>query len=256
MKGLRCFVVDGKRLLDSRNLLYGIIGVALYLLTARLEDMKGDGVVYIVTMTMYVNSAMLVIMLGYEIFGNSIMNDFKNRYIYQVYLRSGNLVFYTISKTFWIFLSAMLGVGLGVALFALCVKPGHVWADELTTYLIQTPWGGVYKNHHYFLFLLLVGMQFGVLAGMMAMIGCLISLFVQNRWLAGSAALIAAYGFNFLGGIFEHSEVPFLGIYLFMENMTTFADKWLLHGGLLALLFYVVGTILIYARIRWRLRYE
>lgn len=253
MNALRFFLVDGKRMWKSCNLIYGILGIAMYMALVRLEDMKGDAVTYIVMGIMYVNSFVLVIMFAYEIFGNAIADDFKHKYIYQIVQRNNHLFFYTASKTFWIFVSSMLGTGLGVALYSLCLKINHVWADEYTDYLGNSSLGAIYNGKHYFIFLFLAGLQFGMLSGIMSMIGCLVSVIISNKWLAGSATVVGAYGFNLLGGVFKNEEVPFIGLFSVMHNLKSLGSGWMMRCFFMCILFYFIGTLLIYSRVQWRI---
>lgn len=257
MKLLNTFLSDGKRLFDSHHLLYGSIVVCLYMMALRLEDLQGDSAVYIVTVVLYSMGFVLVIMISYEVFGNCFLEDFKSKYIYQELLCKGNLFFYTASKTFWIFVSSMFCVAFGVTLFSCISKIGNLWTDELTAYLVNTPYGILYKNGHYLLYLFLSGLQFGILAGMMSMVGSLVSLFINNKLLAGASAVIFVYVCNLIKGIFWHGKTYNLfSLFLSTQNMVQQADGWIVHCIVLGLLFYGIGTLLIFIRIRWRLRHE
>lgn len=256
MKQVRQFLVDGKRLLYSWHIIYGIVGICLYMMALRLEDLFGNAAVYIVSQVVYVMGFVLVIMISYEVYGNCFLQDFENRYIYQMLLRGGNVFLYTISKTFWIFISAMSSVAFGVLLFSCVSKIGHVWTDELTGYLANTVFGKLYVSGHYLLYLFLLGLQFGILCGMMSMLGSLISLFINNRLLAGASAVIAAFACNLLRGIFWHGDANLFALFLATQNMTLHAQGWILHCIVLGVSFFIVGTVLIYVRIKWRLRHE
>ncbi len=256
MKQMKMFIIDGLRLVQSLHLLYGILGICLYIMATHLEDMQGDSAVYLVTQAFLLMGFLLTIMIAYEVFGNCFIEDFKNKYIYQIILREGNIFFYTVSKTFWIFVSAMLSVAFGILLFTCICKIGHPWIDEFTEDFSVTPFGKLYQDGHYMTYLFLAGLQFGILAGMMAMVGSLVSLFIKNKLLAGASTVVAVFTCNLIKGIFWHEGVNMFQLFLLPFNWLYQAKGWTSHCIKLGLLFYLVGTILIYIRIKWRLRHE
>lgn len=256
MSYIKSFMLEFKRMCDSKYLIYGVIGICVYMSVLRLEDLFGESTMYILVNVVNLMGFILVIMIAYEIYGNVFIDDFDNKYIYQVLMRNHNVFFYTLRKTFWIFLSAMVSVAFGMVLYTLTVKLNHIWSDETTAFMARTPFGQLYVNEHYVLYVLLAGLQFGILAGMMSVIGSLVSLFVNNKIFAGAITVISVFACNLLGGYFQHAETNIFTLFSSFYNQKGIASGWIQHCIVLGMIFYCMGSVLIYLRIKWRLRHE
>lgn len=254
--------LDWCRLVHSKSMIWGACGIAIYMLVMRLEDPQYSTVVEWVTGSMEVWSFVMVIMITYEVYGNCILEDMENHYLYAILREQKSLFLYSLSKMMIIFISCVLTTALGITLFALCCRLNMNWTGPQNDYLRgYSAFSTIYDQGHYLLWFILVGMQFGLLAGMMAMIGTIVSLFIENRILAGASTIIALTAFNQLEGIFWHrysfgGGMHILGMYQAFYNAYHLSSGWLSHCLFLAGIFFIITTIIIYFRLKWRLRHE
>ena len=170
---------DLYRAVVSWRFLTGALGVTLTMYLASMEGIAGDtNVTYVVWLIVYGMPFMLSLVFSAFPFSGCFCEDFENKYAY-LQIERGNLNLYTVSKIITIMLAAVLAMTAGVILY---VSILHIWlpwfdAGDAVCQSAAALGGfrGVIGSGHYLLYFALFGLQYGILAGVLALLAAYVS---------------------------------------------------------------------------------
>ncbi len=241
-----------------------IISVFFMFVIMLERKMQEESVFTIVEDIAYVCEYMLVLALATVPYAHAFVEDFERKMIYQIVTR-GSLLKYVLSKALSIFLSSVLAVTLSMLLFVGMLRlSGHAWmSDDILRYYelngigfpdLELWW--MLDGGNEFLFYLLAGLQFGLLAAIVALAAATLSLFIKNKMMITIFPVICLYVmFEYLSGILGYGY----GIYQLFNifcNYTFLGNHFFLRACIETVVVYVVLMIVIYKRIKRMLRHE
>lgn len=262
MKFYRYLKTDFLRMMQSHALVLAVVGIVLYTLTIGVETGECITVVGRLTQSMLCWGFILVLAIVYQVYGNCFLDDVENHFLYDSLLRTKHLLPYVLSKSITVFFSSVITVIGGIVLFAFCMRLQLEWADGTTAvYARSSGFHTLYAQEHYILWIILIGFQFGLLAGSMSIMGSLTSLFIQNRILSSAVSVMTALICDQLNGIFLFrfpfdGEMHMISLFLSFNVRYDLCNGWMTRCLLLSGMFFLAGTVAIYLRLKWRLRYE
>lgn len=129
-------------------------------------------------------------------FGHCFCEDIEHSYIRFQVIR-GNLRLYVISKVIVISLSAVFTMMMGMLLFVLVLRMNFPWIDLAEgTFETLAEYGSFrlfLKNGNYIVYFLFCGIQYGLLAAVLAVTAALFSLLYHDVLFVLSVPLIVRY---------------------------------------------------------------
>lgn len=129
-------------------------------------------------------------------FGHCFCEDIEHSYIRFQVIR-GNLQLYVISKVIVISLSAVFTMMMGMLLFVLVLRMNFPWIDLAEgTFETLAEYGSFrlfLKNGNYIVYFLFCGIQYGLLAAVLAVTAALFSLLYHDVLFVLSVPLIVRY---------------------------------------------------------------
>ena len=134
------------------------------------------------------NAILIMAALVFAIYpyAGTFCEDMEYCYDRQMVLR-GSAVAYTLSKIITVFLSAVFAMFSGFLLATLFLIVRYGFPDAETVQGVMENCGSLYSplllDRHYILFAFCIDLHLSFLAGIMAVIGLMCSLFVKNRML-------------------------------------------------------------------------
>lgn len=184
MKRIRYLNIDIRRAFGTWKIAVGSLGVCLTLLY------NSSGAVSVLGWLGNIagNAVLIMAALIFSVYPYSaaFCDDMEYSYDRQMVLRGG-AASYSLSKMTAVFLSAAVTMFTGFLLAALFLLVRYGLPDSESIQQIQDNCGSLYKllllNGHFLLFAFCIGVHLAVLAGTLAVIGLMCSLFVKNRML-------------------------------------------------------------------------
>lgn len=259
MRVIRCIKTDFKRLFGNIHFALAIIGMTVFTLLCFLsgEDMGLDlSVLYYAVNGTLGHMYLLVFPLAFLTFGSVFIEDMENSYFIQQ-IEHQSLIEYVLSKSIVVYLSSICSVIL--SFFAASCLLGIVkpWKpDDSIMYLADTCWGNLFRDGIVLLYDLAMGIQFGLLGGLLSMIGLLFSVIVKDRIFSAVSCVISCMAIQFVFSIADKKGVTFLTYFYASENYMRWGKYWLIKCIGMSALSYLVCTILIYFFLVRRLRHD
>ena len=256
---------DLKRVWGTNYIFSVLLSWAIMLLIMVEQKGQGMGVFSIMESILYSCEYMIVLAMAMMPYTYAIAEDFERKTIYQVLTRT-NLKRYILSKVFFICISAIGVVFISYVLFAVSLRMfGESW---LSYDLVIKPYelNGIgfcdlelwplLENHYDMVFYCIAGLQMGLLAGIVALVAALLSLFINNRMMVMIVPVICLYMmYSYLNDIVCYGY----GIYALFNCFSNynFLGKHISLWALItAVVMYVILSILIYLRVKRMVRYE
>lgn len=152
-------------------------------------------------------------------FGDGLCADCEKKFYRLLYIR-GDRKKYLRAKITVGFLSACAAMTVGFFLYCLALSfrfPMMIDGRDYSGFYMES-YGQLLQNGCYFPYLLLVGLQFGLLAGILTTAGMAFSAFVSNRLLVFATPLFLYY---FLINVFAEigDERPYLQMHLLFKAL-------------------------------------
>lgn len=199
MKWIKYFKIDCRRMVLSFRFWGAVMLIPCILLFAVFEDISFESDVFgIFSIVMYSIPSVLILLCGTLVFATGFCEDMEHKYIIQQTIR-GNIKSYVMARIISIFMGALIVTAFGLFLYAWIL---HIWLPWTGVSGIYEDWleaGGfkvLLETHHYGLYFLLYGIQYGAMVGILALWASYISLFVSNSMLVLSFPLIGYYFFD------------------------------------------------------------
>lgn len=184
MKRTRYLNIDMHRAFGTWKMAVGSLGVCLML----LYNSTGSANVLGWIGNIAGNAVLIMAALIFSVYpyAAAFCDDMEYSYDRQMVLRGGASA-YSLSKMTAVFLSAAVTMFSGFVLAALFLLVRYGLPDAESIQQIQDNCGSLYKplllSGHFLLFAFCIGVHLAVLAGTLAVIGLMCSLFVKNRML-------------------------------------------------------------------------
>lgn len=131
------------------------------------------------------------------LYGDCLCSDYERKFFQPAILRGGRRK-YLLSKLLVCFFSALLVMGLGFLVFVIAVsvgRPLYLTISSPSTYdnLCRSVFGEVLQAGYYPVYFALVGLQYGLLAGVLAVAAMCVSMWQTNRLLVFSVPVFLFY---------------------------------------------------------------
>ena len=200
MKGglLRRYIaIDMKRAFCSWKIIVSILGICLVMGIASLETRIWQlSVLNSYYYVIYSMPFLLTLIFTTFAFGNCFCEDIEHSYIRFQVIR-GNLQLYVISKVIVISLSAVFTMMMGMLLFVLVLRMNFPWIDLAEgTFETLAEYGSFrlfLENGNYIVYFIFCGIQYGLLAAVLAVAAALFSLLYHDALFVLSVPLIVRY---------------------------------------------------------------
>lgn len=216
-------ISDLCRVFESKRILAAIIMVTMILTVASFEGISlNEDVLYTFSIVMYGMPAMVILIAGTFVYGDSICNDIEHKYMINIILKSSHRE-YVLSKMLVIFITAITTISIGI----LC----YVWILHFFM-----PWMRINGNQYEFLmqngsfryflgkkmftfYFLLYGIQYGLLAGNLAVFSAYLSLFITNKMLVLATPFLCYYFIDFVLADFLNEQITLATVFSASNNL-------------------------------------
>lgn len=194
MERTNYFKTDIRRLLKGYELYLAVIGVTAALFFS-LEDsgIINNSVMFTYLLSCICSGSLISYIFCAFPYAYALGEDMENKYVRYQLIR-GNLKKYVVSKISVIYLSSIVTMVAGSALFLVLVRTQvpwlDMWADDGEFFK-----GGQYSflitNKHYFGYCLFNAFHMGLLAGTLSVLAAFVSLFVSNKVMVLAVPLLS-----------------------------------------------------------------
>ena len=194
---MRYLYVDLLRICRSRRCFLGIGGVFFTLLFAHVDN-KGS-LESVLFMSQYILDGIpffMCMIFSILTYSDSLCEDVRSKY-YRLEIVRGSTKKYCVSRILSIFFSAFFSMMLGYLLFVVFLKLQFPWKmpqDSVFDGLVRSgAFRAVLQSEHYLFYYILVSIQLGILAGVLALFSACISLKIRNRMLIYTIPVVFFY---------------------------------------------------------------
>lgn len=199
---------------------------------------------------------LFIFVMAFFLYGDTLISDFEHHYIRQLMCRV-SLRIYVCVRTLTAYIISVFSVALSLWLASViigCFKPWE--QDQSMSYLKQTPLANLYSSNHHLTYVFVMGLVWGMLAGMLVMMGMLLSVFIQDRTISAISTVLFSMVLQYLWDIIDAKGVTFLTYFYTPDWYVRWGSGWIIKCTVVSLLFMVLCTCGIYFRIKRRLEYE
>ncbi|RDU23437.1 hypothetical protein [Anaerosacchariphilus polymeriproducens] len=253
--------MDFNRSIFSCKFVIGIFGVVGVMFFAIFDDIElNNNIVYVCTLVLQGVPVLVSYIFCAFTYASCFCEDSENNYFNLEVIR-GKLSFYTCSKVIVIFLTAMITMILGLLIFITILHTFLPWITEensVSQTLLTT--GGFHRilqNGDFYLYYFLSGIQQGILAGILALFGSYLSLFIRNKLLIWSVPVIGYYFFDILLiEIFGEQSIGLVDIFNSVIRLCSDDLISYLFSVGIGICFVVVFYVLIYTRLKGKIQFE
>lgn len=244
----RTILADMHRALCSIKFPISIGIVVLVLSVATLEGIAmTEDVLYVFSIVMYGMPAMIILIAGTFIYGDSLCLDVEHRYITSSILRSGTKS-YVVSKIFVVF-AAVISICFGVVIYAFILHLFMPWTQlESNQYDFLMQSGSfrfLLKHNMFVLYFFMWGIQYGMLAGVLAVLSAYVSLFITNRMLVLATPFLCYYFIDFALAILFQEKYSLMSIYSASNNiMKNDVKSFILALGISCIFLVIIGYLI------------
>lgn len=184
MEKTHYFKTDLKRLFKGYELYLAVIGVTAALFFS-LEDsgIINDSVMFTYLMSTMLSGSLITYIFCAFPYAYAFGEDLENKYVRYQLIR-GNLKRYVVSKITVIYLSSIIAMVAGTAIFLLLIRTQVPWLNMLAgdpEFFMGGQYAFLIADKHYFAYCLFNAFQMGLLAGGLSVLAAFVSLFVSNK---------------------------------------------------------------------------
>lgn len=257
---------DMKRVLSGWDfpLAVGLVVLIMALTTAEQQDWNRC-IVDIVENIFYRVESLLILAFATLPYAVSLIDDFAHKSVYQVLSRC-DIRKYIASKTLCIFMSSVAVTMAGIVLYVIILRvSGHEWVDPQIVECYEINVIGLPDLEMWFLFdknlgmlfYVLMGIQYGLLAGITSLCAVYLSLFVKNKMMIMVVPVLMDYVImTYLDGVIGYEWMNVNHLFNAYDNYTFWGNNFFARCLLIGFVCYIVLTVMIYYRVRRRLRYD
>ena len=245
----RTVLTDMRRAFCSIKFPISIGIVIMVLCIATLEGIAlNEDVLYVFSIVMYGMPAMIILIAGTFIYGDSLCLDVEHRYIISSMIRSGTKS-YVVSKIFVIFFAAVMSICLGIVIYASVLHLFMPWTQTVSNqyeFLMQSGSFRFLLEHNMFiLYFFMWGLQYGMLAGVLAVLSAYVSLFITNKMLVLATPFLCYYFIDFALAILFQEKYSVMSIYSASNNiMGNDVKSFALAVGISCIFLAVIGKLI------------
>ncbi len=253
--------VDLLRAFVSWKFLIGVLGVAFVMYIASMEGIASDtNVTYVVWLIVYGMLFMISLVFSAFPYSGCFCEDFEQKYAYSQ-IERGSLRNYAIAKTIAIMLVTATTMMLGVMFYVSLLHMKLPWFDEADA-ICQSALelGGfraILQKGWYLAYFALFGFQYGVMAGILALLASYVSLYINNKLLTLSVPFMGFYLISYysraLFGDYEKINL----LYVFNATFNVWNNDLISFGYaiLVGLFFAVILGSLIFLKLKRKINY-
>lgn len=257
MRMLRRLKVDLKRMCANGHLFWvctGNIFFGIVAISTSQDIEKMYSVSYYMEQLVLKHIYLISFILSFFAYGCCFIDDWDYQYIRQDMLM-GNLTGYVLSKTFWIFISSIVVMGTQAIGCCYLLRLFMPWGNlEEIMNISKTPYAKMAEYGNVPLFFLLIGLQMGLLSGILSLFAAFFSLFVHNKIFCATTTFLISMIMQFIG--VKVANFNLYQMYIGIMNYSFQGNYWIQKAVLLSISGYIFCSILIYAKIRWRIHHE
>lgn len=237
--------MDCVRAFVSWKWLLSVLGVFSAFVFCSMDMLYSEtGIMDIVDSVFWERMVMLTIPFCTFSFGDGLCGDCEKKFYRLLYIR-GNKEKYLRSKIVSCFGSACGAMTVGFLLycFVLSFKFPVTVSGADYSYSYMQSYGYLLQTKHYFLYFLMLGFQFGLLAGGLSTAGMAFSAYISNRLLVFATPLFLYY---FLINLFAKAgtERPYMQLHVIFKacHSKPWGNDWLCFGWvmLVTLIFLII----------------
>ena len=262
VKVLNYLKVDLIRAMWSWKFLIGILGVCLVMYIASLEGIASDtNVTYVVWLIVYGMLFMISLVFSAFPFAGCFCEDFEQKFAYSQ-IERGNMKSYAIAKVIAIMLVTSITMMLGMVLYVSLLHIKLPWFSEedaiCQSALTLGGFRAILQKEWYYLYFALFGLQYGILAGFLALLAAYVSLYITNKLLVLSVPFMSFYFISYYSrALFGDLEKINL-IYIFNATFNIWDNDIFSFGYavLVGLIFMIILGSLIFAKLKRKMNYE
>lgn len=257
MNMIRWIRMDWKRLWQNGHMLLVFIGSIWFGIMACAtsdEIMLGNSVLNFMTNMLDQQIYLLSFMPAFFAYGCCFLEDFKHQYIRQELLE-GRLYGYVFSKTLFVFFSSMITMGVETGGCAVILGLWREWGGDVETAPLNiqyTPYAELFQQGNIAIMFFLLGLQMGILSGILSLFAAWLSLYVENKILAGTSTVLMSMMLQFVGAKTEKYNL--YQMFNGTMNYSFQGENWLLKCIVAAVISYILSYILIHGKIKRRLQ--
>lgn len=195
MKRVHYFRADGSRLVKNYPMYLAFVGVALSLLFSLENYAFEEVLVNGSALDTYQFAANLSgVMIAYAFcafpYAGAFCEDLERKYL-RCSISRGNVRSYVLSKAAVVYLSSVVTMVAGTALFAFYIRFRVEWVSEQSLSVGFGMYASLQQEGHYMAYVLLCALQYGMLAGTLSLLAALVSVFISNRMLVLVVPILA-----------------------------------------------------------------
>ena len=242
---------DLKRALCSWKFFISVVGVAATFFLFGGKPYEGYSIIEMYQFNIYQIQTLLVYIFCILPYGDAICQDMEYRFCQLMIIR-GKIYFYSISKAISVFLTSLLTMVLGTALYIMVIRTQYYELAWVLEKYIQGAFNSLISYGMHIQYVILCSIQIGFLTGILSLICATASLYIVNRLFIFSLPVISYYALCYL------SEVIFgdYGLHLiYYPIYIVFDNEWLsfLITFLVTCILFIIFTYIINKKLKWRL---
>lgn len=250
----KLLISDLCRAVESKRILIAVIMVIVILFSASFEGISFDeDILYMFSIVMYGMPAMIILIAGTFAHGDSICNDIEHKYISNMVLKSG-LNEYVVTKILSIFITALISIVLGILCYVVILHIFMTWTQpngNQYEFLMQSGSFRYFLGKKMFLsYFFLYGIQYGLLAGNLAVFSSYLSLYVNNKMLVMATPFLGYYFIDFILADLFQEQITLATVFSASNNLLKNDLKSFLLAVIISVLFLVTVGMLTRRKIK------
>lgn len=213
-------------------------------------------VLYYLTYITSMHSSLLIFPVAFLIYGTSLIEDWKDNYWRQCYLRV-SIKTYVISKALVNLMTSILSVLLSVTFSSILTGFIKSWSNNIgiVDFLRKTEVVSFYDAGNYLACVIYIGLQLGILSALLSSIAFFVSTFVSDKIFSAIMTFTGGMVIQYIWCFIDKKGLPFLG-YFIISNNTVLGDHWLLKDILMMVISFVLSTLMTWAVLRRKVQFE
>lgn len=239
MSLFRCLKCDFMRLFHNLRFIKYILVMSIFEFVLFITDdaFAADlPVLYYIIYETSMHVFLIVFPIAFLVFGTCLIEDKEEHYYRQQYMRV-SLGNYVLSKSIVNAFASIFSVVLSLFLAALFLGMLKDWNKniEVVSFLRNTDLAFFYNSGYFVACVLLIGMQLGMLSGLLSSISFFVSSLVNDKIFASVITFISCMVIQYIWEMIDQKGLAFLGYFIVASNGNNFGNHWLLKDFLIML---------------------
>ena len=260
MNIIRCLKCDFLRLFHNYRFikyqLFITIFTFILFVTNDVIDAKLP-VLYYVSYETSMHIYLLVYPISFLVFGPCLMEDREEHYFRQVFQRTGFFP-YILSKSIVNMFTSVISVMLSVFFSSLLLGIFKGWEVNIDSvaFLVNTDLGSLFETDHFMLCDLFIGLQLGMLSGLVSSIAFFVASVVNEKIFAAIMTFTGCMVIQYIWGIIDKKGLVFLGYFIVSSNNNHYGDHWMIKCFCMMIFSFMLSLLLSWIVIKRRIQYE